>query len=239
MALRPWLTRLLGGCDLLATAAALAVIAAAFSAEGGRATKRPGANHAAPAPAPAGDPVEAVQAAVRTDAGTEIRIVITPPEETSDAAGEVAMLERFQLRHRVIRTAPADASYSCHGWVFTAVPCHLSGGDVEVILRENGYREVAAPRAGDLVVYRDAGGAVAHTGVVRVAGPDGLVLVESKWGARGRYLHRPEGCCYGGRIAYYRGKRADHRLKVVTSVGLTAHLRTSPNVTDDGISCVR
>ena len=39
------------------------------------------------------------------------------------------------------------------------------------------------------MVYRDEQNEIVHTGLVRMAFDDGRVLVESKWGLGGRYLH--------------------------------------------------
>ena len=65
------------------------------------------------------------------------------------------------------------------------------------ILADNGYVVVDEPREGDIVIYRDGLGQVQHTGLVRFVGTDGLVLVESKWGSLGIYLHTPKEQPYG------------------------------------------
>jgi hypothetical protein len=161
--------------------------------------------------------VEAVLATARTDRGRVISFRINPDDSSPNAGDEADMLGKSGLTWRVIRTGLPDARYSCHGWVFTGVPCHLTGRDVELILKENDYREVAAPAAGDVIVYRDARGAIAHSGLVRAAAPDGLVLVESKWGALGRYVHRPEDQKYGLEYRYFRSLRSGHRLAAVSS----------------------
>lgn len=113
---------------------------------------------------------------------------------------------------RLIRTAPPDATHNCHGWVFAAAKRWIKGREVDMILTDNGYQAVIAPRPGDVVVYRSSGdGAVLHTGLVRVAEP-GLILIESKWGALGRYVHQPDDQCYGNRFTYYRSERRDNTL---------------------------
>jgi hypothetical protein len=74
--------------------------------------------------------------------------------------------------------------------------------------RSDGYRPVPHPEEGDLAAFRDAGGAIAHTGVVRLADADGLVLIESKWGSLGRYVHTATDHPYRRcTITYYRRPR--------------------------------
>jgi hypothetical protein len=92
---------------------------------------------------------------------------------------------------RLLRTAPADERYNCYGWLFTDGAYWLFESDISPILLDNGYREVPVPQAGDLVVYRDDDGRIVHCGLVRAAGADGLILVESKWGEGGGTYTRP------------------------------------------------
>jgi hypothetical protein len=73
-----------------------------------------------------------------------------------------------------------------------------------MILADNGYRQVKSPQPGDVIVYRDLTRQIVHTGLVRMALEDGLVLVESKWGISGRYIHKPEGQFYSQSYEYYR-----------------------------------
>jgi hypothetical protein len=114
---------------------------------------------------------------------------------------------------RLLRTAPPNSHSNCHGWVFCDDRFWVEDSDVEHILRDNEYAPVAGPRPGDLIVYRDDGGRVNHTGVVRLV-RDGLVLIESKWGRLGRYLHAPADQIYSGRWDYYRSPRAGHSLTI-------------------------
>ena len=72
---------------------------------------------------------------------------------------------------------------------------------------------MTAPQAGDLVVYRDGGGQVSHTGIVYSAVPGGLVLVESKWGKGGRFIHPVDAQPYPGPWTYYRADRPGHLLR--------------------------
>lgn len=107
-------------------------------------------------------------------------------------AAEARQLREYGLAGRVIQVAPADWSYNCHGWVFTGGHYLLPDGDVEPILRDNGYTPVEQPAVGDVAVYRDERGDVCHTGRVWAVGEGGQVLLESKWAYMGRYLHPPD-----------------------------------------------
>jgi hypothetical protein len=137
----------------------------------------------------------------------------------ADSISVPIMLEHEQRRlrdrgiaERVIRMAPADLGYNCHGWVFTGGHYFLIPRDVELILQDNGYRPVATPQVNDLAIYRNEQREIKHTGVVRVADENGLVLIESKWGCLGRFLHPPDAQPCGGECMFYRSRRAGHLL---------------------------
>ena len=86
--------------------------------------------------------------------------------------------------------------------------------DVDSILEDNAYHTVSKPIAGDVVVFRDPAGKVSHTGLVQAIMEDGRVLLESKWGKMGRYLHSPEQHAYATHQAtYYRSYRVGHQLR--------------------------
>ena len=60
----------------------------------------------------------------------------------------------------------------------------------------------------------DPAGKVSHTGLVQAIMEDGRVLLESKWGKMGRYLHTPEQHAYPThQPTYYRSHRAGHQLR--------------------------
>jgi hypothetical protein len=141
-------------------------------------------------------------------------LVVAPgPAPGADRlAAEAAMLEELGLAGRVVATGPPDPSYNCHGWVF-ADGRAVVNADVELILHDNGYAPVAEPQPGDVIVYRDDGGAVTHTGLVRQVGTWGAVLVESKWSGNGRYFHPAEVQPFGDQWAYYRSARPGHLLR--------------------------
>ncbi|MCC6420524.1 MAG: hypothetical protein IT429_19990, partial [Gemmataceae bacterium] len=75
-------------------------------------------------------------------------------------------------------------------------------------------RQVAALQVGDLAVYWNDEGGVVHTGVVCAAGEKGPVLVQSKWGDLGCFIHTPDGHHYGPVVCrYYRSPRRGHILR--------------------------
>jgi hypothetical protein len=109
-----------------------------------------------------------------------------------------------------IEQAPEDLQSNCHGWVFAGGRYLLTGDGVEMILADNNYRTVAAPQPGDVVIYRDRSKQIVHTGLVRLVLDNGTVIVESKWGIGGRYLHKPEDQFYTPAFAYYRKYGVKH-----------------------------
>ncbi len=127
-------------------------------------------------------------------------------------AGDERCIASWNLYGRVLRVAPPDPACNCYGWVFDAGRHTLYPEAVPLILRENGYRPVAAPAVGDVAVYYDPAGTVVHAGVVHSAA-DGLVLVESKWGWLSRFLHHADAVPYAADCVYYRTDRGDHAVK--------------------------
>jgi hypothetical protein len=111
-----------------------------------------------------------------------------------------------------ILRAPPDVRANCHGWVFAGGAHLLRGEDVARLLDDNGYQVVDRPQTNDLVIYRNDGGDIRHTGLVRGILDDGTVLIESKWGIDGRYLHRPEDQPYSPTFRYYRSPRNGHQV---------------------------
>jgi hypothetical protein len=156
---------------------------------------------------------EEAPVASATDSGRHIPVYRLPGDVVADP-------ERFltdrnivtELAGKLIRVAPPDAACNCHGWVWAEGRFWVDGGDVDTILHDNGYEDVTEPHVGDVIAYHDAKWHVIHSGVVRVAEPS-LVLVESKLGPLGRYLHRPEELTYGDRFTYHRSPhRKGHAL---------------------------
>jgi hypothetical protein len=152
-----------------------------------------------------------------TDKGRRVPLFRADPgtlEPGALLARETTVIRPWALSTHMIRTEQPDLHYNCHGWTFAGGHFWVRGKDVDLILADNGYRPVKAPRPGDLAVYLHEGGnQVMHSGVVRVAGADGVVLVESKWGWLGRYIHTPEAQYYGRLWVYYRSARPGHLLR--------------------------
>jgi hypothetical protein len=160
--------------------------------------------------------------AARTDLGRPIPLWVPSADsvESLQSFSEKDYLGRMQLNARLIQTGAMDGDYNCHGWVFTGGKFWVRGGWVETILRDNGYREALRPMIGDLCVYRDDKGEVSHTAIVRGLGADGLILLESKWGKLGRYIHNANADhAYRGHTPkYYRTKRGTHLLAGIENV---------------------
>jgi hypothetical protein len=153
------------------------------------------------------------RARAATDKGTPI--TLKEPLASGDGTGlseaEERILHNTQLDSQIIRRgSPGDQS-NCHGWVFTGGRFQVPGAEVDLILNENGYREVDTPRPRDLVVYRNEG-AVTHTAVVRYVAEGQPVIVEGKWGNLGVYLHSADHSLYGTDYKFYRSARSGHLL---------------------------
>jgi hypothetical protein len=146
----------------------------------------------------------------RTDRGTPVPLFAA---EAGPEQGEWQRISQWTETGRLVRTAPANLACNCHGWVFAGGAGWIRGRELELILRDNRYQVVSVPRAGDVIVYTDELGQLAHSGLVRVAADDGLMLIESKWGGLGRYVHRPDDQPYGTSYVFYRSARTGHELR--------------------------
>lgn len=156
---------------------------------------------------------EVAEVHAATDAGRPVPVYRSHYEAEEKGGGRLTDANTVrEWTAKLIRTAPPDATHNCHGWVYTGGHHWIQDRHVEMILADNGYQPVSEPQAGDVITYRDADGTVLHSGLVRVVEP-GLVLIESKWGPLGRYLHRPEEQNYGLRFTYYRSQRKGHILR--------------------------
>jgi hypothetical protein len=148
-----------------------------------------------------------------TDLGREIELF------HFDDMDELGELERQTLAadlfaHQIIRLGKPDEICNCHGWVFTGGQYGVHSVAVDDILVDNGYVEVSDVQAGDVVIYRTDDGEIQHTGLVRLTGADGLILVESKWGMLGVYIHPPEATPWGSNFLFYRSSRKGHVLQL-------------------------
>ena len=119
-----------------------------------------------------------------------------------------------RVKNTVIERGDPDTASNCHGWVFTGGEFLLDQGSIQTILADNGYEPCEQPQAGDLIIYSHGPDRAAHTGLVSGVLLDGTVIIESKWGVEGRFLHRPEDQPYGHRYQYYRSSREGHRIAV-------------------------
>jgi hypothetical protein len=171
---------------------------------------------------PPGSPSFAVREQLRkadrapalTDLGQDVALWELPTVEVPQLAeADLVFLRNYATEARAIRTAEADGHSNCHGWVFAGGRYWVRSEVVEEILHDNGYREAASPRAGDVVVYRDADGKVLHSGVVRGTSDDGHILVESKWGPLGRFIHLADAQPYPGSPTFYHSRRQGNLIR--------------------------
>jgi len=149
-----------------------------------------------------------------TDRGRKLKLYRLVISDEAEAA-EQQWVAEGRLQCRVIRTGEIDPASNCHGWVFTGGRYAVHPNDVETILQDNGYQPVESPGKGDLIVYRNEAGVVTHTGIVLEVVHEDLVLIESKWGPLGRFLHPPEYQPYGANYTYYRSDREGHQMPIV------------------------
>jgi len=139
------------------------------------------------------------------------------------SADEVEQFMQASETHQrqVIRLANANPATNCHGWVFLSGEYGLRDFEVHQILEDNGYVAVESPQEGDVAIYtRD--GKIAHSGLARRPGPHGPILVESKWGAFGLYLHAPDKQPFGGVCTFYRSPRAGHAIHLPPATSASA-----------------
>ena len=114
-----------------------------------------------------------------------------------------------------IQRGPADPTANCHGWVFLDSRFLISGEAVQRILDDNGYELTDEPKAGDVIIYRSDNREIVHSGLVRGVLNDDTIIIESKWGIEGTFLHDPAGTPYSTFFEYYRSPRPDNRVKIV------------------------
>jgi hypothetical protein len=160
-----------------------------------------------------GNRLESKELHAYTDLGREIDVFMFCDSPAASAL-ESMLLADERLSQHVIRVADSTAASNCHGWVFTGGKCGIPSTSVDWILADNGYAMVPDAEQGDVIVYRDEYGRVLHTGLVRLAAADGLILIESKWGPLGRFIHPPESQPYGHNFAYYRSLRPNHEIRL-------------------------
>jgi hypothetical protein len=109
-----------------------------------------------------------------------------------------------------ITLGPPTGRYNCHGLVFasrrTNIPPVGIVVDIDLLLQRDQYRQVASPKIGDIIVYRE-GTEIVHTGIVIRLEPVGSMIVPmvwSKWAALEECVHAERACPYRGTTEYWR-----------------------------------
>ena len=161
-----------------------------------------------------GDLQEATDVRAQSDLG--VPVPLYSPGRPIDLAelrtNETRLLADWVKNYQVLRSEGINPQTNCHGWVFTGGRYWIHGKSVDAILTGNGYEATTKPRAGDVVIYRDRG-IVKHSGIVRAAWDVSSILIESKWGTMGTYLHKPEAQSYAQSYTFYHTTRSDHRIR--------------------------
>jgi hypothetical protein len=150
-----------------------------------------------------------------TDRGRQIHLFELKPEskESFSVSGDSGLpASSTPVPYRSIRLTEANGDSNCVGWVFTGGRHLLQCSEIEMILEDNGYREVKTPQSGDLVIYRDESANITHAGRVAFILNDGQTMIKSKWGYQGIFLHLPDGSPFGLNWTYYRSARPNQHL---------------------------
>jgi hypothetical protein len=114
---------------------------------------------------------------------------------------------------QVVRLIETNPRANCHGWVFLEGRFGIESSYVPSILEDQGFFVVQEPRAGDLVTF-EARGELIHSGIVGERDRAGRVLIESKWGPFGVYLHGPAAQPFPGACTFYRSERLSRGLTI-------------------------
>jgi hypothetical protein len=133
---------------------------------------------------------------------------------TAAAMTGTSLMQGASIRHgsgTLVRLADPQPVCNCHGWIFTGGQLGIQDPHIPSILEENGYTVVQSPREGDLAIYRINDG-IKHSGVVRRTQPGSPIMVESKWGPFGAFLHPVD--AHPGSCTFYRSPRGGHLLAI-------------------------
>lgn len=153
-----------------------------------------------------------------TDAGRRIPLYRWQVSDAEYRTYRQSAAARLSLiAQGAIPRAPSNKHANCHGWVFSDSQFLLQGRYVEWILKDNGYALTQSPDPEDLVVYRDEHGSIVHTGVVRGVLDDGTIMIESKFGLDGLYLHEPQAQPYSTDYVFYHSDRGGHTIAIEDS----------------------
>jgi hypothetical protein len=153
-------------------------------------------------------PISSTQAV--TDKGRSVPLFHFKVHSSAAEAERFIHADEKELS-QFIRMCDASPTANCHGWVFTSGQYGIRDPEIAGILSDNAYAEAAEPREGDLAIY-SIDNHITHSGVVRIVNRQGPVLVESKWGPFGVYLHAVEQQPFPGKCKFYRSPRRDHLL---------------------------
>jgi len=113
--------------------------------------------------------------------------------------------------NQVVRLIDPDPRANCHGWVFLEGRFGIESPHLPSILKDQGYFVVQEPRAGDLVTFESRGELI-HSGIVGERDGEGRILIESKWGPFGVYLHGLAAQPFPGACTFYRSERSGRVL---------------------------
>ena len=109
----------------------------------------------------------------------------------------MAAAKKYVLdNHESAQLRSLSSEYNCVGMVFAARRTVIDDDHVEMILREDGYRQInnkSELQIGDVVVYRNDG-MISHVGTIARVSPNVReaqweITVLSQWGADGEYFH--------------------------------------------------
>lgn len=137
---------------------------------------------------------------------------LSDAESDANDTGDSVVMD---VAESTIQRGPPSLDANCHGWVFLDSQFMINGDAVQHILDDNAYELVEEPKPGDVIIYRDVNRHIIHSGLVRGILNDDTVIIESKWGTEGVFLHDPDGTPYTVDYEYYRSPRSDHRVKLV------------------------
>lgn len=158
-----------------------------------------------------------------TDMRRPIKLYIADGDNQPPSQAILDIQAQVERDLHLVRHGPQFEPCNCHGWIFAEGKYWIKPEDVEIILLDNGYQAVAEPLAGDLVIYRDPTGYIAHSGIVQKVARSNEVTVESRWGNLGRYFHAPDKQVFSKSFTYYRSARQGHTL-----AGIPHGLQASP-----------
>ena len=121
-----------------------------------------------------------------------------------------------KLASNAIRRSEPDKKSNCHGWVFGEGQCIIPCDLVDRILDDNEYSAVKQPAVNDVVIYRDNLGNPIHSGIVRGVLENGVVMIESKFGIEGCYLHTLDQQPYSQAYTFHHTERGSHSIQITS-----------------------